>query len=359
VSGIHHFVPVFHRGDAVGRHTLRLRDTTRERGFDSHIYVDVINPATRGETRTVAQYPTDAQRGDVLVYQFATASFMAHWLGRRPETLVVNYHNITPPELVASWDNEFARGQVQAQVELRMLAARTTLAVADSAYNAEHLAEAGFARTAVVPPSAALRDEPGPTAHRSVRPGGAAGVGARWLCVGRVSPNKSIEDTVAALAITRAHMDPEATLLVIGRATSAPYAAALRRYVTQLGLRDAVRFTGHASDATVEEAYLSSDVLVVTSAHEGFCVPVVEAMAADLPVVAFRQGALPEVLGAAGEYIDRRDPYALATTIAGLLADPTRRAEISVAAAERLRALNMATAAPRFVDLLAPLVSGL
>ena len=56
-------------------------------------------------------------------------------------------------------------------------------------------------------------------------------------------------------------------------------------------------FGGHASDATVAAAYAESDVLVVTSEHEGYCVPVVEAMTVGLPVVAFRQGALPEVLG--------------------------------------------------------------
>ena len=100
---------------------------------------------------------------------------------------------------------------------------------------------------------------------------------------------------------------------------------ALHRYVAELGLADAVHFAGHADDATVEAAYAAADVLVVTSEHEGFCVPVVEAMAAGVPVVAFDQGAVPEVLGGAGVLVSDKDPYALAAAIAALLRDAPRR----------------------------------
>jgi len=364
VSGIHHFVPVLHRGDAVGRHTLRLRDATRARGFRSEIYVDTVDEETADETLPVLSYPDAAEGGDVAVYQFATASAMAPWLAGRTETLVVNYHNITPPDLMAPWDNHLALGQLRAQGDLRLLAPRTALAVADSAYNQAHLADAGFAATAVVPPSAAL------DAALAAAPGAAAAPeradpraaperpgprGARWLAVGRVSPNKALENTVAALAVARAHADPGATLQVIGKPATDSYVAALHRYVAEMGLGDAVTFAGHAVDATVAAAYADADVLVVTSEHEGFCVPVVEAMSAGLPVVAFDRGALPEVLGGAGALVSDKDPYALAASIAALLADAPRRAALGEAGRRRLAELDLVHAADRFVSLLAPL----
>jgi L-malate glycosyltransferase len=361
VSGIHHFVPVLHRGDAVGRHTLRLRDATRRRGVASDIYVDVVEDDTADETKLAAAYADDARRGDVVVYQFATASYMAPWLAGRTETLVVNYHNVTPPELMAPWDHHLALGQLRAQGDLRVLAPRTTLAVADSSYNQSHLAAAGFARTAVIPPSAAVG--PGGSApddsgtmppHRTPR----SAAGARWLAVGRVSPNKALEDTVAALAVTRAHADPAATLLVVGKPATGAYDAALRRYVAELGLAGAVTFTGHARDATVSAAYADADVLVVTSAHEGFCVPVVEALAAGLPVVAVNQGALPEVLGDAGTLVTTRNPYDLADAIGALLADAPRRAALAAAAPERLAELDLPSASDRFAEVLCALVDG-
>jgi len=355
VNGIHHFVPVLHRGDAVGRHTLRLRDASRARGFPSEIYVDTVDPETAEVTAPVLSYAGAAERGDVVVYQFATASAMAPWLAGRPETLVVNYHNITPPDLMAPWDNHLALGQLRAQGDLRLLAPRTTLAVADSAYNQAHLAAAGFASTAVIPPSAALDPAVTSVTVRRDQPGGR---GARWLAVGRVSPNKALEGTIAALAVARAHRDPAATLLIIGKPATDSYVAALQRYVAELGLGDAVTFAGHARDDTVASAYAAADVLVVTSEHEGFCVPVVEAMSAGLPVVAFDRGAVPEVLGGSGALVPDKDPYALAAAIADLLADAPRRAALREAGHRQLAQLDLESAADRFVGLLAPLVEG-
>jgi L-malate glycosyltransferase len=355
VSGIHHFVPVLHRGDAVGRHTLRLREATRARGFRSEIFVDTVDDATAGETVPVLSYPESAQPGDVVVYQFATASAMAPWLAGRPETLVVNYHNVTPPELMAPWDNHLALGQLRAQGDLRLLAPRTALAVADSAYNEAHLAAAGFVATAVISPSAALRADV-TTGADPVQPGaGATDGGARWLAVGRLSPNKGLESTIAALAVARAHGDVGATLQIIGKPATDSYVRALHRYVAELGLTAAVRFAGHASDATVASAYAAADVLVVTSEHEGFCVPVVEAMDAGVPVVAFDQGAVPEVLGGAGVLVADKDPYALAASISALLSDAPRRDALVAAGRRRLAELDLDAAAERFVSLLVPL----
>jgi glycosyltransferase involved in cell wall biosynthesis len=357
VSGIHHFVPVLHRGDAVGRHTMRLREATRARGFESEIFVDTVDPETADETMPVLSYPGVAARGDVAVYQFATASAMAPWLAARTETLVVNYHNITPPELMAPWDNHLALGQLRAQSDLRLLAPRTELAVADSAYNQVHLSDAGYGVTAVVPPSASLDMAPpvnggAPEARR-----GGRGRGARWLAVGRVSPNKGLESTVAALAVARAHHDASTTLQVVGKLATPSYVEALQRYVAELGLSEAVSFSGHAGDAAVAEAYASADVLVVTSEHEGFCVPVVEAMAAALPVVAFDRGAVPEVLGGAGVLVSDKSPYELAAAIAALLADAPRRADLVASGQRRMAELDLESAAERFVSLLEPLAA--
>jgi len=346
---------MLHRGDAVGRHTRRLRDLFGARGISSRIYVEMVDPETADETELATAYPEHAEPGDVAVYQFATASSMAPWLAARAEKLVVNYHNITPPELVASWNNPLARGQLRAQAELAMLAPRTSLAVADSAYNREDLVAAGFANSVVVPPSAALASDILHGAHRDERPRVGAGRGARWLSVGRVAPNKAIDQTIIALTVTRAHWDPDATLHVVGKPAIASYDDALHRYVAEMGLADAVTFAGHASDATVAAAYAQADVLVVTSAHEGFCVPVTEAMAVGLPVVAYAQGALPEVLGGAGVLVDSVDPYRLAATIADLLDDPARCEELGQAGRRQLTALDLEGAGDRFVDLVCAL----
>ncbi len=353
MSAIHQFVPMLHRDDAVGRHTLRIRDVLAARGVDSRIYVEMVDPETEAETRLFPRYADEAQRGDVLLYQFATASAMAPWLAGRRETLAVNYHNVTPPEYYAAWNNPMARHQLRALHERADLAARTSLAIAVSAFNESELRTAGYRQTAVVPP-AAIAPTTGVTANGSGRTA-AGGTGARWIAIGRVAPNKGIELALMALLVTRAHHDPDATLQVVGRSVVPAYTRALRRFADELGVRDAVTFRGGISDADLVTAMAQSDVLVMASRHEGFGVPVIEAMTMGLPVVANTEGALPEVIGDAGVLVDATDPYALAEAAARVATDRALRTTLAEAGARRVTSLDLPSAGDRAVDLLAPL----
>ena len=158
-----------------------------------------------------------------------------------------------------------------------------------------------------------------------------------------------------ALLVARRHHDAAATLTVVGRPVVASYTSALLRFVDELGLRDAVTFTGPLSDRELVGAMAASDVFVLTSRHEGFGVPVLEAMTLGLPVVANAAGALPEIVGDAGVLVDATDPYATADAVAELVADPARCRALAEAGRERLGALDLAGAGDRAVDLIASL----
>ncbi len=355
MSAVHQFVPMLHRSDAVGRHTLALRDVLVARGIPSRIYVELDDPETATETRPFTSYADDAASGDVLVYQFATASAIASWLAGRPETLVVNYHNVTPPEFYAPWDNAMARHQLRAQTQLRTLAPRAALGLAVSVFNEAELRQAGFARTAVVPPAAIVDTGAGAAAGTGGVP---SGPGARWLSVGRLAPNKGIEHAVTALLVARVHHDPAATLELVGTPVVASYTGALHRFVDEMGLHDAVRFRGPLSDAGLVAAMAGADVLVITSRHEGFGVPVIEAMTMGLPVVAHDGGALPEVVGDGGLLVDATDPWALAGAVSRVLGEAGLRASLARAAARRVTDLDLPSAGERAVDLVSALRPG-
>ena len=368
MSGVHQFVPMLHQGDAVGRHTLRLRDLLRGQGVASEIYVERDDPETAATTLPARSYPGAARPGDVLVYQFATESPLVPWLVERTEALVVNYHNITPPEFFAPWDNRLARAQLRARHQLGVLAGRTTLAVAVSEFNRTDLTAAGFASTAVVPPVVGLDGQAtpdgqaAPNGQAPAAEGAGTGTGAgtertgrsgsRWLVVGRLAPNKAVEDVVEALFLYRRHHDPGAELLVVGKPAVGAYVKALHEHVAELGLVGAVRFAGRVGDHQLAQAYRRAGVLVVASEHEGFCLPVVEAMAHGLPVVAYREGAVPEVLGDAGVLVERKDPGSLAAAVHRLASDEGLRDELVSAGRRRAEALRLAGAGPRLVELL-------
>ena len=348
MTAVHQFVPMLHRADAVGRHTLALRDALVERGVASRIYVELNDPETESETHPYAKYAGEAERGDVLVYQFATASDIAGWLAGRPEPLVVNYHNVTPPDYYAPWNNAMARHQVRAQQELRALAPRAVLGLAVSAFNEAELSEAGYVRTAVVPPAAAMTVVPPAPPGASPAP---PSTGAHWIAIGRMAPNKSLERALIALLVARAHYDPDTTLLVVGRPVVPSYTAALHRFADELGLHDAVTFAGALSDDDLSTALRRADALVVSSRHEGFGVPVIEAMSVGVPVVANAAGALPEVVGDGGLLVDAADPYVVADAADRVGRDAPLREVLARAASARVAALDLPSAGPRAAEL--------
>lgn len=351
MKGAHLFVPMLHRNDAVGRHTVAVRDAFRQAGMTSQIYTDRPDPATVEDTLPFLEYEASADPGDVLVYQLATDSDMAVWLSGRPERLVLNHHSITPPEYFTSWNNAIARLQVGALQRLKVLAARAVLGVADSEFNADELRRAGCPATVVVPVagiSVPPLDPGGEVAERlRARHGGS---GARWLSVGRWAPNKAHHDTIAALFVARATSDPDARLTLIGSPTEPAYAAALRRYAAALGLSGVVEFVQGVSDNELAARYQCSDVLVMLSDHEGFGVPLVEAMGQGTPIVAFDAGAVGEVLDGCGVLLEEKHPRAVAGAVADLLSDRARRDRLVAAGHERFDALGLDRAANRLVE---------
>ncbi|MGD0882108.1 MAG: glycosyltransferase family 4 protein [Acidimicrobiales bacterium] len=359
MKGIHQFVPMLHRRDAVGEHTRTLRDLLRATGVPSRIYADLTDPETAGETRHYLEYEQDAEPGDVLVYQVATCSEMAGWLGRRPEPLVLNYHSITPPAFFAAWNNGIARLQTSALLELADLAPRATLGIGVSEFDVAELRAAGCLVTTVIPVvNVDLPPVPPDPGATTVLARQAEGRGPWWLSVGRLAPNKAHQDTIAALFVARSTTTPDAHLTIIGAPTEPHYAAALRRYAWDLGLSGAVEFASGLSPGELAARYAAADVLVMLSEHEGFGVPLIEAMTRGLPVVAYDAGAVAEILGGAGVLLEDKGPRRVALEVAELLADQDRRAALVVAGAGRPDALGLDRAGSDLVRALRGVAEG-
>ncbi|MGH9080594.1 MAG: glycosyltransferase family 4 protein [Acidimicrobiales bacterium] len=362
MSGAHLFVPMLHRNDAIGKHTMAVRDTLRAAGVRSQIYADRPDPQTVADTRPYLDYESASEPGDVLIYQLATQSKMAEWLATRREGLVLNHHNITPPEFFGPWNNAIARLQVGALQQLSTLAPRAVLGIADSVFNAAELESAGCPRTTVVPVAGIPVPpvDPGEALIERVR-ARQRGPGTRWLSVGRLAPNKAHHHTIAALFVARATTDPRATLTLVGAGTEPAYARALRRYAAALGLAEAVGFVEGISDAELAAYYRCVDVLVMLSDHEGFGVPLVEAMGQGTPIVAFDAGAVNEVLDDCGVLLEEKAPRTVARAVSDLMHDRSRRDRMVQSGRQRFDALGLDRAADRLVrsvqEVLTPVAS--
>jgi glycosyltransferase involved in cell wall biosynthesis len=356
VNALHQFVPALLPRDATGDHTLALRDTLRGAGWESDIYVEAAHDELQGEATSFEEYPARARAGDVLLYQMGTASPVAEFLLGRPETLVLDYHNITPGSFYEGWEDHTAETVTRARRQVAALAPRASLGIADSSFNAAELSRLGCRATAVVPILVAL-DPDGPEVDPDVRRRLAAdhGEATVLLFVGRLSPNKSQHRLVEALWLFRRWYDPGARLHLVGPAVTPTYVAAVFSLAEELGLSGAVRHGEDLSPGELAAWYADADVFVCLSEHEGFCIPLLEAMQAGLPVVAYGAGAVSETVGDAGLVIPSARPSVVAAAVDRVRTDSALARHLVGAGHRRLEAFSMVRTRDRFIEVLTPL----
>lgn len=306
---------------------LQLRRLFRGAGFESEIFFEHLDPRLTGEARPYMEAPPRADPDRVILYHASTHTDMNDWLiaaGRAGQTIVVDYHNMTPSEYFSAWEPKAARSMQLGRRQLADLSPFVAGAVADSEYNATELADFGIHGATACPILLDLTDYHAPpdplrTARLVDHP--------LWLFVGRLAPNKCQHDVIAAFAAYRRLYGPGSRLAIVGAATSRRYESELTSMAADLGVSHAVDFVGSAPFPELLAYFHAADVFVCLSEHEGFCVPVIEAMELGLPVVAYAAAAVTETVADAGILIQDKDPLVVATAVHALLADEVRRAD--------------------------------
>jgi glycosyltransferase involved in cell wall biosynthesis len=349
---VHQVVPTFARRDAIGNHALVAQRLLRSMGFDSHIYTASAPRHLRHLVRDVRSLPSDAW----VLYQCSTGAPIADVLADRDGPLIVDYHNITPARLFEAWEPRIARELEDGRAQVQRLGEGAALGIADSRFNQAELDRMGYQATAVAPVLVDVKAFDHKVDRRALDTLTAHKQGSEWLFVGRVAPNKAQHDVLRAFTLYRRCYDPHATLSLVGGSSSLRYSRALAETVDALGLRDAVRLPGSVSDSVLAAHYRAADVFVCLSDHEGFCVPLLEAMHHGVPIVAFASSAVPETLGSAGLCLPDKAPAAVAEAVSVVMTDPALRAQLARAAEGRLRDFDLVRTSAIFTQTVASAV---
>lgn len=361
MAAIHQFLATFASRDAIGAHTLHAQRILRGMGLESEIYAEGIPRQGRRQAHPFRTFGRRSAPDDTwLLYQLSIGSQVADFLLARREPKVVNYHNITTAALFAPWEPRVAVECREGRRQLREMAGQVDLGIAVSAYNEAELREAGYAETAVAPVLVDLDTaevDPDPQVAGRLERAKRAG-GSDWLFVGRVAPNKCQHDVVRAFAAYRRVYDPQARLHLVGAPGSHAYVTMLERYVAALGLGGVVTLTGSVPAAALRAYYRSADVFVCLSEHEGFCVPVVEAMRLEVPVVAFASTALPETVAGGGVLLEAKDPMTVAAAVARVLGDGALRAQLVAAGRRRAADFSLDATSRRFREVVLGFLAG-
>jgi glycosyltransferase involved in cell wall biosynthesis len=338
-------------GDAITREALLLRDALRTWG-PSDIFARHVDPAIAGDVLPLRDLPPPGDAALVFHLSIGDDEVLAR-IDVETAPVVVRYHNVTPSAHFPH-DAPFAALLDLGRGALGHLAARGGVALADSAYNATELVAAGFADIQVVAPLSpwpALLDIPSHADldhHLDVMVGGPL-----VLCVAQVLPHKRLDLVVGAFHLFTTYHHPDAQLVVVGAARDLAHLDALHGLQRELNLAN-VWFTGSMSDAQLATCYRHADVFVTLSDHEGFCVPLVEAMAFGVPVVARGTTAIPGTLGGAGLLLPAEAGRLEACEALALVVDDLAvRADLVARGRERSDAFRPERLVAQLLDVLA------
>jgi glycosyltransferase involved in cell wall biosynthesis len=347
VSAVHQLLPAAAPHDAITGQAFGWRDLLREWGYESEIVAEYVHPDLIGKVRPLNRAGKRLVNQGGVLLRYALWSATAEVAKRARGPVVLCYHNITPGDLLRDFNPELADLCDRGRAALPRLRGAIDGLVADSSFNAAELREAGLGEAAVVP----LFLELPPRVPRR-GPNRAPTV----LTVGRVVPNKRLEDVISGFTLYQRRHAPDASLVIVGSAVGFEnYRTALEVLAARIGARR-VFFTGPISSEARDAWYSRADVYLSMSVHEGFCAPVVEALAHGAPVVARGAGAVPETLGGAGLVIDEADFPLVAEALHELASSPQTRSALYEAADRRLAELRPAVLAPRIRSALAPLL---
>ncbi len=324
------FAPAINRGDAMSRQAIEMHRAAESLGVTAALF-----EFGQGDDRSVpVQLYTDyrSRPGDVIILHYGGRRHYEDWVARLPGRVFIYSHNVTPPHFYERIGFPWGEALYRGRDTLAALAHLGGLAVSE--YNRRDMLRAGFREVTVLP---LILDfdtllAASHTAEAQAIVAQYRQVGTmNWLHVGRLAPNKRIEDIVRAFYVYHTTLNPNSRLFLVGSDKDMEgYTQPLRRWVEALGIASAVIFTGRVSDAELGGYYALADLYVCLSAHEGFCIPLVEAMLHRVPVIALRGTAVTETMGPAGILVDTPDPRLIAQ-IAYLLYDDSRYREAIIA----------------------------
>jgi glycosyltransferase involved in cell wall biosynthesis len=332
---VNQWVPAAHKGDAIGDSARRVRGLLRGLGHEADVFAMTIDDDLRGDV--LPWTDPAARRGDLTIFHFALVSPMTAEFAKLPHGRVLQYHNVTPAHFFAPYDAGIFRLAALSRADLRTLVGHTDAALGDSEYNRQELEDLGFTNTGVFP--IAIDVDRIPQAPRTPALEDMLTDGfLNFLFVGRIAPNKKIEDHIRMAEHYKRYVDTAYRFIFVGKTDGIPrYYNMIRQLLVEYEMpKDRFIFTGPVPEQDLAAYYRTAHAYISLSEHEGFCVPLLEAMSADVPVLAYASTAVPDTLGGAGVQFAPKDLEYAAELLGELAYNDTLRAQVIAGQRARL-----------------------
>ncbi len=320
-------LPTLSFGDAIGNDTVALKKAISDMGYISEIYAENIDKRLPSDTAKNISRLKNLKKDDVLIYHKSTGTDLTFKIQDFQCRKIMIYHNVTPPEFFRPYSTAAASLTEYGYKGVEHLRDKVDYCLADSAYNKSELLRMGYTCPIDVLPILIRFEDYKQSPAKGIM--SRYGDGKRNLIfVGRIAPNKKQENVIRAFYQYK-RLDPDSRLILVGSYTGMEnYYERLVKYAGALGLKDDIVFTGHIKFNEILACYRLADAFVCMSEHEGFCVPLAEAMFFDVPIIAYDTSAIGDTLGGSGILLDSNDPVFAAGVIRRVLTDELLKKQI-------------------------------
>ncbi|OGV63377.1 MAG: hypothetical protein A2283_03885 [Lentisphaerae bacterium RIFOXYA12_FULL_48_11] len=328
MAAIHQLVAGFANGDAISNEALVMRTIFRSWGFHSDIFCEKrrVLPELRPETRDISECPDSFHSNDIAFLHLSIGSDINDLLPKLSCKKVILYHNVTPAHYFDMINKQTAYSLERGRKQVAALAGVAQVNLSDSRFNADELEKLGYRNIHVLPlllDLKRLKDNPDRRTLRVYNDGT-----KNIIFVGRCAPNKKIEDVITAFFYFHKYVEPDSRLLLVGSyAGTERYQNLLLTQARELEISD-IRFTSNIPQPQLNAIYKCAHLFLSMSEHEGFCIPIIESMVHDIPVLAYDSAAVPETMNGAGILFREKRYEEIAEMMGRLIHDRQLRASV-------------------------------
>lgn len=343
------FLDSYSYGDGIGNHAGALHNALKARGVETQTYARYVDPRLSHMAQHMDTYEPGEE--DVILFHLGSGSELNRRVATYGRPIILNYHNITPPEFFAGYSPSLEANCRAGYQEVKDLADKVDMAISVSAYNSSQLKKMGYTcplrNIPIVMDFGDYAKEPDADTVEKYSDGV-----KNIVFVGRISPNKKHEDIIMDFYYYTKYFEPNSRLILVGNPRGFEgYYLRLRKLVKKLGLNNVV-FTGHIKFTQILAFYHVADLLLCESEHEGFCIPLVEAMYFGKPIVAYNSSAIGETLGNGGILLQEKDPRFVAAVMDQVIRDETLREKILQQQKQELKRFDPQKAVDAYLEIL-------
>lgn len=353
-------LPTLSYGDAVGNDAIAIDRVLKKNGYKTGIYAERVgNRVTSDNARSISKLPR-LKSDDILIYHLSTGTELNFKLADYGGRKIMVYHNITPSKFYSGYSFSLVNLCKFGVDGVRFLADKVDYCIADSAYNKQELLVYGYSCPVdVLPiliPFDDYRKEPNKELIERYSDDGKTNL----LFTGRIAPNKCQEDIIAAFYQYHRYFNEKSRLILVGNYEGTEmYYTRLLKYAENLGISEDVIFTGHISFDEILAYYHIADIFLCMSEHEGFCVPLVEAMFFDLPIVSYDSSAIADTLGGSGILLKEKNALETAAVMDYIMKNEEVKDLIIQGQRERLNDFDHVIIETQFLKYLTGFIEGI